>query len=110
MSLESQRSINDWADVVFGRARDPVQGIEAAVKRSVAEMQEFLELSQAPALHYKALQEEAADVVITLYRMFALMGKDLGAEVDRKMRVNRGRGWWRNGDGTGRHLAGDREC
>ena len=89
---ETQKSICEWADTTFGETTP-----DAAIDRCVKEMEEF---DKADAEH---VANEAADVVITLYRVAQVMGFDLLEAVDLKMRVNRGRTWTKNGDGTGQH-------
>lgn len=112
MSIESQRSIVDWADHTFGKVLDPL----TSGSRAASEMKEFIgklnealsdrETSQAalPYIHFGELCSEAADIVICLYRMVDGMGADLGSEIDRKMAINRQRQWRSHGDGTGQHI------
>lgn len=95
MSSESQRSIDDWATSVFGPGIDYF----AARKRVVEEMREF---ETAPDL-IEAMQE-AADVVIALFRFAAVAEFDLLGAVDNKMYINRQREWIAHGDGTGHHI------
>lgn len=107
MSLESQRSISDWADTTFGSVLDPFK----AIRRSAEEMQEFLQLynqvkmedERAP-IDYLKILNEAADVVITLYRLAQVFQMDLSIAVDLKMKINRQRQWQLDGTGHGQHL------
>jgi NTP pyrophosphatase (non-canonical NTP hydrolase) len=50
------------------------------------------------------ITEEAADVVIVLYRLAAMCGRDLHEVIDSKMAVNRGRKWKSDGTGHGYHV------
>jgi hypothetical protein len=93
--METQKSINEWADSVFGNNYD----IAAARNRAVDEMGEFI-----VARDISAVITEAADIVITLYRLAAVAGFDLQTEIDRKMQINRARVWIAHGDGTGHHV------
>jgi NTP pyrophosphatase (non-canonical NTP hydrolase) len=103
MSSESQRSINDWATESFG---EPITGsyiyINSAADRACEEMHEFRQ-AVLSGLNQDII-EEAADVVITLYRLASIMGYDLHDQIDRKMAINRHRKWTAHGDGTGHHI------
>ena len=90
---EDQTTICVWADLTFGPST-----VEASLRRCLVEVREF---AAAPL---GALPAEAADVLITLYRVAHCAGFDLQAEVDRKMSINRARKWRSNGDGTGQHI------
>ena len=89
---ETQKSICAWANETFGPTT-----LDAAINRCVTEMEEFDKATP------DQLANEAADVVITLYRVAQEAGFDLLEAVDLKMRINRGRTWTKNGDGTGQH-------
>lgn len=92
---ETQQSISEWAEETFG----PVASPFIARSRAIIEMEEF-KLAFEP----DTLMDEAADIVICLYRLADLLGRDLHVEIDRKMAVNRSRKWHRFGDGTGAHV------
>lgn len=94
-SSESQRSINDWADRQFGTNCDYFRAFE----RAKEEMKEF-----ERAVDPQEAIEEAADIVITLYRFASVAGYDLHEQIDRKMHINRMRRWIAHGDGTGHHI------
>ncbi len=97
---ETQRSISDWAVETFG---DAPSNLSIAV-RANEEMAEMLACLMRDDNDQHAA-EEAADVIITLCRMFERLGIDIVAEVDRKMRVNRARQWEIvPGGGHGYHL------
>lgn len=95
---ETQQSIALWAEETFG----PVSNLKALVDRASLEV---AELSEAVHLGNSAeIGQEAADIVILLYRLLELNGMDLQTEVDAKMATNRARRWVAKGDGTGRHF------
>jgi len=95
MSSESQRSINDWADKEFGTNYN----YSAARERALEEMVEF----EAASDDLEAI-DEAADIVIALFRFASVCGFDLMNIVDLKMEINRERKWTAHGDGTGHHI------
>lgn len=99
MSMETQQTISAWANDTFG----PASTNARVAARANEEMAELLRALTADDNHPKAL-EEAADVVIILYRLFERMGGSLSAEIDRKMSVNRGRAWNVTADGHGYHV------
>lgn len=95
---ETSQSIRLWADETFG----PVGDLQTLTRRALLE---FEELSQALAAgDADEARREAADVVILLHRLSALVGGDLGADVDAKMAINRARTWVADGTGVGRHV------
>ena len=98
-AAETQHSIARWADHAFGKAPDPAR----IASRANEEMAELLRhaTSNQPS---EKLIEEAADVVIVLMRMADVIGEDLAKEIDRKMVVNRGRVWNKDGTGHGYHV------
>lgn len=102
MSVESQKSISDWAKATFGPAKDG----EALKKRVMDEIQEFVD-----AKNPVAEINEAADIVVTLFNLADYYGMDLMQMVDNKMGINRRRQWIAHGDGTGKHIKdGKRSC
>lgn len=95
---ESQQSICDWAEKIFGPVADP----RALVTRAVTEMKELDEAVVDRDL--SEIGREAADVMILLYRLVDQFGLDLDHEVQAKMAINRARQWSAKGDGTGSHI------
>jgi hypothetical protein len=98
---ETQKTISKWAEETFG----PVGSNASVAARANQEMSELLRSLAGDDSNPKAI-EEAADVVICLYRLVERMGGDLLAEIDRKMQVNLTRKWELDGDGHGRHVKG----
>jgi NTP pyrophosphatase (non-canonical NTP hydrolase) len=98
MANETSQSIRIWGDETFG----DVRSLSALVARARTELDE-LDHAVSGA-DYDEAGKEAADVAILLHRLLALVGKDLAAEVDAKMAINRARAWKRAGDGTGGHV------
>lgn len=95
---ENQASINRWIDETFGAA-----GTNFSVaSRANQEMAELLMALAIDDHHPKAV-EEAADIVIVLFRLAEREGKDLMTEVTRKMAVNRRRRWHVS-NGHGQHI------
>lgn len=99
MSIETQSSISRWANETFG----PASSNARVAARANEEMAELLRALTADDNHTKAV-EEAADVVIILYRLAERMGRDLHAAIDRKMEINRARVWNLTADGHGYHV------
>ncbi len=95
---ESQQSICDWAEKIFG----PVAYPRALVTRAMTEMKELDEAVVDRDL--SEIGREAADVMILLYRLVDQFGLDLDHEVQAKMAINRARQWSAKGDGTGSHI------
>lgn len=85
---ENQQSICAWTEATFGEASSNAR----VAARANEEMAELLRALTSDDDHPKAV-EEAADVVIILYRLAHRMGCDLHAEIDRKMEINRKREW-----------------
>ena len=85
---ETQQSINEWIEATFGAAGSNL----SVVTRANEEMAELLMALAVDDNHADAV-EEAADIVIILYRLAQRHKRDLLAEVDRKMSVNRARKW-----------------
>ncbi|MAK59989.1 MAG: nucleotide pyrophosphohydrolase [Ponticaulis sp.] len=96
--IETSQTIKAWGDETFGKAMDPVKLVERA-EVEMAELKEALAAGDLPEAG-----KEAADVVILLHRLMGDLGKELSAEVDAKMAINRERQWISAGDGTGRHV------
>lgn len=95
---ETQASIGQWADSVFG----PVTSLPRAVERAAEELKELHEAAEAG--HEPATMiVEAADVTIVLMRFAEAIGQNLFAAVDAKMVRNRAREWRSDGTGHGYH-------
>ena len=94
---ETSASILSWGDETFGKVSDPVKLVERA-ELELTELKEALIAQDEPEA-----AKEAADVVILLHRLMGVLGRDLNAEVDAKMAINRNRKWAAAGDGTGGH-------
>lgn len=98
MTHEDQQSIAAWADETFGDVANP----RVLIDRARIELDE---LEEAVALgDKKEIGKETADVLILLYRLLAIHGLDVGAEISQKMNENRARQWLPKGDGTGSHI------
>ncbi|MEZ5938461.1 MAG: DUF550 domain-containing protein [Hyphomonadaceae bacterium] len=98
MPRETSATIREWADATFGEVSD----LSALVARARMELDELEAAVRAGDI--PEIGREAADVAILLHRLAALVGRDLSAEVDAKMEINRSRRWLASGDGTGRHV------
>lgn len=96
---ETSASIAAWALSTFGSVRSNL----STVDRAQQEMNELRDLLVSDDGAQKAV-EEVADVAIVLSRIVAAHGKDLQAEIDRKMIKNRARKWKLTGDGHGQHV------
>ena len=99
MATETSKSIYEWGQTTFG----PVSDHNRVIARARLEFEELAE-AVAQGASVDAIAAEAADVAILLNRLLGLLGRELGDEVDAKMKINRARKWTRNGDGTGRHV------
>ena len=97
---ETQRTICDWADKTFGYSKDP----RSAIKRMLKEVEELKDKMDSGAATFDDLADEMADIFITGYRVFDVLGFNGDACVDHKMEINRARKWKLNGDGTGQHI------
>lgn len=98
MATETSQTIREWGDTTFGAPTD----LTVLVQRARVEMDE-LEQALREGDHAEA-GREAADVVILLHRLAAIIGQDLNEQVDAKMITNRARKWKSKGDGTGGHI------
>lgn len=96
--MENQATISAWCDATFGKASNA-----RVATRANEEMAELLRAVTEDENHPKAI-EEAADIVIILFRLADRMGKNLMTEVDRKMAINRARQWQTTADGHGYHV------
>ena len=87
--METQFSISQWAESVFGSS-----GSNASVAaRANEEMAELLRALTIDDGDVAKAAEEMADVVIVLYRLAERMGVHLMHEIDIKMEFNRTRVW-----------------
>lgn len=96
---ETQATVTKWCEDTFGAASSNAR-VAARANEELAELLKDLTRNDADG---HAI-EEAADVVIILYRLAARMGRDLLGEVDRKMAINRQRKWNVGPDGHGYHV------
>lgn len=96
---ETQITISAWTEATFGAASSNAR----VAARANEEMAELLRALTVDDNHPKAI-EEAADIVIILYRLAHRMGRDLHEEIDRKMAINRDRQWNVGADGHGYHV------
>lgn len=86
--MENQASINEWITATFGETGSNF----SVAARANQEMAELLMALAVDDEHPKAV-EEAADIVIVLFRLAERRGLDLMDEIDRKMAINRARKW-----------------
>jgi NTP pyrophosphatase (non-canonical NTP hydrolase) len=96
---ETQSAIAAWAQITFG----PTVSNARTASRANEEMAELVAALTVDDRHPKAV-EEAADIVIVLFRLVEQLGGDLLAAVDAKMAINRARRWVADGSGHGRHV------
>lgn len=102
---ETAKTINEWANEVFG----PITDARYAVARANEEMAELIkEASSRPGFFKQKLSdksaEEAVDVIICLLRILEESGFEAQASIERKMNINRLRVWKKDGSGFGQHL------
>lgn len=96
---ETQYTISSWADQTFGPA-----GSNARVAaRANEEMAELMRALTVDDNHPKAA-EEIADVFIVLASLATRLGVDVAEIVSKKMEINRGRVWKKDGSGHGYHV------
>lgn len=123
MAVETQQSIGQWARETFPggepmKARYGLRLLEEVVElcramgASPKEIHDTVYsglpggwdwLIRANEPHHK-VEEEFADVNITLKVAAEMWYADLDSKTDAKMAVNRARRWKANGDGTGYHI------
>ena len=100
--METQKTVAEWETSVFGRFG--VRGSNARhAARTNCEMGELLEALTSDDNNPKAA-EEIAYVIIMLYGLAERLGVDALEEVDKKMSINRSRGWELDGTGHGQHV------
>lgn len=97
---ETQETVSAWITETFGSAGS---NLRVAI-RANEEMSELLRDLANDDAHPKAA-EEAADVVIILYRLFTRLGVNMDDVIDAKMAVNRARTWRVDDSGCGYHIA-----
>lgn len=97
--IETQQTLNDWADETFGKATD----LHSTFYRMLDEWNELND-----AIHNnktsEEIAEELADILMMLYRMADVLNVDLHDIVDRKMIINRARKWKLDSHGHGQHI------
>lgn len=96
---ENQKTCTEWADHAFGPTEIP-----RIAARANEEMAELIRAATTGFVDADKISEEAADIVIILYRLVSIVGRDLHGMVDKKMVINRGRKWERDGTGHGYHV------
>ncbi|SEO65460.1 DUF550 domain-containing protein [Nitrosovibrio sp. Nv6] len=101
--IETQESIAIWAEQAFG----PAVTNARVVGRANEEMAELIRAATSDKPIHELI-EEAADVVIVLYRLAARNSESLDAAIDAKMALNRMREWKRDGTGHGYHVRTDK--
>jgi NTP pyrophosphatase (non-canonical NTP hydrolase) len=90
---ETPETVTQWANETFGQAT-----IQRQFDRA---MEEMLELEQAIRCNPAKVAEEAADVVICLYR---IIGTRNAQAIDQKMARNRARKWALDQTGCAYHV------
>ena len=98
MTRETSKTIREWGDAIFGQPSDLTVLVQRA-RMEMDELEQALRDSDAAEAG-----REAADVVILLHRLAAILGQELSEQVDAKMAINRARKWKTTGDGTGSHI------
>lgn len=118
---ETQASVQKWRLEAFGAAKTKVNVLGRMVEevaelldaagcgpsgREVRKRAEVLKGVVVDPLPWdvEAVADEAADVLVVLYGFCSELGIDLGAALDRKMKINRGRKWGGVGGGLGQHV------
>ena len=99
ISIETQSTITEWANDTFGRAKSNL----SIAARALQEMSELITKLSADDKHVHAY-DELADVEIVLARLWENLQYDRQTEINRKMRINRGRTWNLDGNGHGQHV------
>ena len=99
MKSETSTSIGQWADETFGLCHSYTDALNR-VRKEFEELETSIFNNEPDA----AIAAEAADVIITLTRIFNMAKVDMGLEIDAKMAINRNRKWKRDKDGTGKHI------
>jgi hypothetical protein len=107
MKPETVVSVTTWADDTFGPATLTVQ-----LRRAYEEMDELATLADRMTLGLEPdspakLAEEAADIVICLYRF---IGHTDPLAIEKKMAINRKREWKVDGSGCAQHVVKGGQC
>lgn len=92
--METVLKVTAWAQDTFGDAT-----IQRQFERALEEMRE-LDSALLARLPNSKIAEEAADVVICLYRIIGRLDPDA---IEKKMKVNRARKWKVDGEGCAYH-------
>ena len=95
---ETQESISNWADETFKK-------VSSNLSIAIRANEEMSELLKELSLNDNSIKaaEEAADVVIVLFRLFNNLGVNMHDEIDKKMQINRSRDWNIDHTGHGYH-------
>jgi hypothetical protein len=126
--IETQATIGRWADATFPGG-DPLsprhvlrlleEVVELCLASGASHDDAYVVVERAASIERgksgrgymehrpespEKVARELADCAIVLDVLAERRGVDLRAEVDAKMKINRGRRWKVNGDGTGYHL------
>lgn len=97
LSRETVQSVTLWANETFGLA-----SIDAQFRRVLDELDELSRLfDQERTVGPRKIAEEAADVVICLYRIIGTLDPDA---IEKKMAINRKRKWIVDGQGCAQHV------
>lgn len=94
-----QREIAEWAEKTFG----PAPSLARIAARANEEMAELLRAATSGKTGV-IVGEEAADVVIVLYRLAETCGVNLDMLIHQKMQINAGRDWQSDPTGHGYHV------
>lgn len=97
--FETQLTVTAWANETFGLS---VSNMRVAA-RANEEMAELLRALSVDDSSPKAA-EELADVFIVLYRLATNLNVDVHDQINKKMEINRGRQWGKDGSGHGYHV------
>lgn len=99
---ETQKTISEWANKIFGIPDDNAERIMWRMLMEADELKE--KLLSGEEWHSNEVADEIADIFIVGYQCFTVLGMDAQECIDRKMKINRARKWKLNGDGTGQHI------
>lgn len=99
---ENQHTVTQWQLETFGPT-DILSAFERMQKEYWELRDKVHSYAKGGLIQDYEVAEECADVLITLYRVAELCGCKLQTEVDKKMVINRGRQWVKDGTGNGQH-------